>query len=64
MRAVVDGNAEDLRRSVPEIFEPGAVEALFFHDCPAEAVAFARARLRPQPVAPARTMSQYFSSQS
>jgi pimeloyl-ACP methyl ester carboxylesterase len=36
-------------------FDPDAVAGLFYHDCPAEAVAFATAHLRPQPVAPART---------
>ena len=36
-------------------FDPDAVADLFFHDCPAEAVAFAKTRLRPQPIAPART---------
>jgi len=33
-------------------FDPDQVPALFYHDCPAEAVAFARARLCPQPMAP------------
>lgn len=36
-------------------FDPDAVEALLYHDCPAEAVAFAMAHLRPQPIGPART---------
>lgn len=33
-------------------FDPVAVPDLFYHDCPAEAVAFARTRLCPQPMAP------------
>lgn len=33
-------------------FDPEAVPALFYHDCPAEAVAWAEPRLCPQPMAP------------
>lgn len=33
-------------------FDPAPVPALFYHDCPPEAVAFATPRLCPQPMAP------------
>ncbi|WP_102107496.1 alpha/beta fold hydrolase [Oceaniglobus roseus] len=36
-------------------FADHEVEALFYHDCPPETVAFAKERLRPQPIAPSTT---------
>ena len=36
-------------------FDPAMARDLFYHDCPDEAVAFAMARLCPQPVAPQET---------
>lgn len=35
--------------------DPGLVEAKFYHDCPPDAVAYARERLVPQPVRPTST---------
>ncbi|SEN14802.1 Pimeloyl-ACP methyl ester carboxylesterase [Gemmobacter aquatilis] len=36
-------------------FDPARIDALFYHDCPAEARALAHAHLRPEPIRPQET---------
>ncbi|MBF9034990.1 alpha/beta fold hydrolase [Rhodobacterales bacterium HKCCE2091] len=40
---------------VTTTIDPAKMRALFYQDCPDEAVAFAAARLKPQPIAPGNT---------
>lgn len=50
--------ADAIRRDADGIaytFDPARVRDLFYHDCPPETVAYAAARLCPQPIAPQAT---------